>query len=91
MFGDAYFYPSVPLDIHYSLDDNQISGVYRGNLLKPNETVNEPTITWKSNNKDDLWTLLLTTPDGNFTDQELEYCHWFMYVYIFLFLFKNNY
>ncbi|KAF7988562.1 hypothetical protein HCN44_001135 [Aphidius gifuensis] len=78
LFGDAYFYPTVPLDIHYDIDDDKIGVVYRGNFLKPNETKNEPTITWESNNKDDLWTLLLTTPDGNFTDKELEYCHWFI-------------
>lgn len=79
LFGDAYFYPTIPLDIQYDFgDDEKVAVVHRGNLLKPSEAKNEPIVKWNSPNKDDLWCLLLTTPDGNFTDRELEYCHWFM-------------
>lgn len=27
---------------------------------------------------DTLWTLVLTNPDGHFTDNEKEYVHWFV-------------
>lgn len=27
-------------------------------------------------NKDSLWTLVLTNPDGNLTEQNKEYVHW---------------
>lgn len=27
---------------------------------------------------DTLWTLVLTNPDGHFTENDKEYCHWFV-------------
>ncbi|KAK0088996.1 hypothetical protein PV325_009879 [Microctonus aethiopoides] len=78
LFGDAYFHPVLPLDIKYDFgDEEKIATVHRGNILLPSETTNPPTITYDAE-PDTLWTLLLTTPDGNFSDRKFEYCHWFI-------------
>ncbi|CAG5082852.1 Similar to Mrpl38: 39S ribosomal protein L38 [Cotesia congregata] len=77
LFGDAYFYPSLPMDIKYDNNDEFIPTVHRGNLLKASDTQQVPKINYKAA-PDSLWTLLLTTPDANFTSRELEYCHWFI-------------
>lgn len=37
LFGDAYFYPRVMLDIEYVQKDNSVVPVYRGNIIKPRE------------------------------------------------------
>lgn len=80
LFGDAYFHPILPLDIKYDFgNEEKIATVHRGNILLPSETTNPPTITYDAE-PDTLWTLLLTTPDGNFSDRKFEYCHWFMLV-----------
>lgn len=77
LYGDAYFMPIVPLDISYQLEDDKLIRVYNGNVIKPNEASNAPNI--KYNAKDgSLWTLIMTTPDGNLTSADNEYCHWFI-------------
>lgn len=77
LFGDAYFYPSLPMDIKYDNNNDFIPTAHRGNLIKASETQQAPKINYEAA-PDSLWTLLLTTPDANFTSRELEYCHWFM-------------
>ena len=38
LFGDyAYFYPVIDLVTEYSFDDEMISPIYFGNLMKPKE------------------------------------------------------
>lgn len=37
LFGDAYFYPRIMLDIEYVQKDDTIVPVYRGNIVKPRE------------------------------------------------------
>ncbi|XP_015127237.1 39S ribosomal protein L38, mitochondrial [Diachasma alloeum] len=76
LYGDAYFYPTIPLEINYEVNEETIATVHRGNLLKPNEVKNIPFVKYTAE-PSSLWTLLLTTPDGNLTNRELEYCHWF--------------
>lgn len=76
LYGDAYFIPRVPLNVGYNLEDSLIP-VYYGNVIKPNEAQRAPEVTFESNNND-LWTLILTNPDGHFTKQDSEYVHWFM-------------
>lgn len=76
LFGDAYFIPRVPIDVQYQQKDCLIP-VYFGNVIKPTEAVNAPTIAYESD-KQSLWTLILTNPDGHFTKQDSEYVHWFM-------------
>ncbi|CAG9763136.1 unnamed protein product [Ceutorhynchus assimilis] len=72
LFGDAYFYPQVPLNILY--DTNQ---VYYGNIIKPEDASQTPQVTFDSDN-DSFWTLIMTNPDGHFSNNDKEYVHWFV-------------
>ncbi|XP_066601272.1 large ribosomal subunit protein mL38 [Prorops nasuta] len=78
LYGDAYFFPVLPLSIQYSIDaENLFAPVYTGNILKSCEAVDKPIIDYCSDSNS-LWTLLMTTPDANFSDPNAEYCHWFI-------------
>ena len=78
LYEDGYFYPVVPLTIDYDFGDKDVlARVYTGNVIKPNEAQKAPSISYETD-PNSLWTLLLTTPDGNFSDPDFEYCHWFM-------------
>ena len=48
----------------------------RGNVIKPKEATTEPYVHYECPENDSLWTLLLTNPDGHFTDNSSEYLHW---------------
>ena len=48
----------------------------RGNVIKPKEATTEPYVHYECPENDFLWTLLLTNPDGHFTDNSSEYLHW---------------
>ncbi|KAL1518207.1 hypothetical protein ABEB36_001868 [Hypothenemus hampei] len=76
LFGDAYFEPQVPLRISY-ISGNLVHPVYFGNFLRPDDAQTKPQVTFDSD-KDSLWSLVLTNPDGHFTDNEKEYVHWFV-------------
>ncbi|XP_019871903.2 39S ribosomal protein L38, mitochondrial [Aethina tumida] len=76
LYGDAYFYPRVPLGVYYTHNDLQ-HPVYYGNVIKPQEASSKPEIKYESDDKT-LWTLVLTNPDGHFTEQDKEYVHWFV-------------
>ncbi|KAJ8896851.1 hypothetical protein PR048_002197 [Dryococelus australis] len=39
LFGDAYFYPQVMLDIYYKQDEDLYMKVHRGNVVKPSEVL----------------------------------------------------
>lgn len=60
--------------------------VYNGNTLKPTHAKNAPIVSFDAAKKlvagqsdgDTLWTLVLTNPDGHFTEGEKEYVHWFV-------------
>lgn len=75
LFGDAYFYPRLPLDIAYHQGEDLYAPVFSGNLLKPAEVLKEPIVQFKSD-PDALWTLVLTNPDGHLTKENSEYVHW---------------
>lgn len=77
LYGDAYFMPIVPLDISYELEDDKLARVYNGNVIKPSEAANAPNVEYNAENGS-LWTLIMTTPDGNMTSADNEYCHWFI-------------
>ncbi|KAL2714158.1 hypothetical protein V1478_016715 [Vespula squamosa] len=78
LYKDAFFYPVIQLQIDYDFgSEDKLARVYNGNVIKPNETKDQPTIKYDANS-DTLWTLLMTTPDGNFTKSNSEYCHWFI-------------
>lgn len=76
LFGDAYFYPRVPLNIAYDVGDGKLP-VYFGNTVKPSQAKSKPDVSFESDDNT-LWTLVLTNPDGHFTQPESEYVHWFM-------------
>ncbi len=78
LFEDGYFYPVVPLFIDYDFGDKELlARVHSGNFISSCQAEKAPTVTYKAE-PDTLWTLLLTTPDCNFTNPENEYCHWFV-------------
>ncbi|CAL1687249.1 unnamed protein product [Lasius platythorax] len=77
LYGDAYFMPTVPLDVSYELEDDKLAGVYNGNVIKPSEASNAPNVEYNAQDES-LWTLIMTTPDGNLTNADNEYCHWFI-------------
>lgn len=76
LFGDAYFYPRVPLNVIFELENGDLP-VYYGNVVKPKDAEKKPKVTYESD-ENTLWTLILTNPDGHFTEQDKEYVHWFV-------------
>ncbi|RZF47587.1 hypothetical protein LSTR_LSTR012209 [Laodelphax striatellus] len=76
LFGDAYFYPQVPLDISFRHGDS-IVPVFRGNDVKPSQATQAPEVIYEAD-PDSLWTLILTNPDGHLTKENSEYVHWFV-------------
>lgn len=76
LFGDAYFNPRVPLKVIFQTK-NEYLPVYYGNTIKPADAKEKPIINYESN-ENNLWTLILTNPDGHLTKQNSEYVHWFV-------------
>lgn len=77
LYGDAYFMPTVPLDVSYELKSDKMVTAYTGNVIKPSEASKAPNVKYDAE-EESLWTLLMTTPDGNLTCPDNEYCHWFV-------------
>ncbi|XP_029709603.2 large ribosomal subunit protein mL38 [Aedes albopictus] len=88
LYGSAYFVPRVHLQIAFNNGD-VASPVYYGNVLKPSEASAEPTVQFEASFNfrgtageaqvgDSWWTLVLTNPDGHFSEHDKEYCHWFV-------------
>lgn len=75
LFGGAYFMPVVQLEIDYALDNGKLARVYNGNVIKPKEADKLPTVRYEAE-AGTLWTLAMTTPDGNMHNADNEYCHW---------------
>nr|XP_023011509.1 39S ribosomal protein L38, mitochondrial-like [Leptinotarsa decemlineata] len=76
LFGDAYFYNRVPLSVTYDKDDGKIPVCF-GNIIKPIETSKKPCVTYECEDNT-FWSLILTNPDGHFTESDSEYIHWFV-------------
>ena len=53
---------------------------FSGNIVKPKEATTCPKVTFESpqieSEPTPLWTLVMTNPDGHFTDENSEYLHW---------------
>lgn len=77
LYGDAFFLPVVPLDINYRVGDDTFIKVYNGNVVKSAEANQLPNIEYKAE-KESLWTLVMSTPDGNLENSDNEYCHLFL-------------
>lgn len=79
LFGDAYFIPRVNLQVFFEQPFDYSCPVFYGNIIKPSDAKEKPIIEYDAS-KDDLYTLVLTNPDGNFTEEDKEYVHLFMWV-----------
>lgn len=77
LYGNAYFMPTVPLDVSYELENDKAVRAYTGNVIKPSEASKAPAVGYDAEDGS-LWTLIMTTPDGNLTRADNEYCHWFV-------------
>ncbi|XP_058830231.1 large ribosomal subunit protein mL38 [Topomyia yanbarensis] len=90
LFGAAYFVPRINLKIAFQNGDSA-SPVYYGNVVKPAEANRQPEVhfdhtfdfkdrlgTGAESSGTSLWTLVLTNPDGHFSENDKEYCHWFV-------------
>ncbi|NXX43088.1 RM38 protein, partial [Tricholaema leucomelas] len=75
LFRGAVFTPRVALRVEYSQEDEYLVPVYYGNMVTPSEASSAPAVSYEAD-KDSLWTLLLTNPDGHLRDTESEYLHW---------------
>ncbi|CRK93170.1 CLUMA_CG006531, isoform A [Clunio marinus] len=85
LFGKyAYFTPRLALDIKFKQSDDTYFPVYYGNRLKPSDAVNPPTVNFNhefnvhglDSKGKSFFTLVLTNPDGHFTQENKEYIHW---------------
>ena len=45
-------------------------------MIKPTEANSTPTILFESEEDDCYWTLVMSNPDGHFTEDNCEYLHW---------------
>lgn len=77
LFHHGIFTPRVMIDISYDYDDETVSPVHRGNIILPSEATKAPEVVFESK-PDDLWTLILTNPDGHLSEENSEYIHWFI-------------
>ncbi|XP_053612666.1 large ribosomal subunit protein mL38 [Plodia interpunctella] len=75
LYGEGYFIPFMNLDIQYNLKNDLFLPVCCGNVIKPAEALEYPTVSYESDG-DSLWTLALTSLDGHLTEGEKEYLHW---------------
>lgn len=90
LFGSAFFVPRVDLQITFSSAAGDVAHpVYYGNVLKPSEAGAEPNVQFDASFdfratagatkvEDTWWSLVLTNPDGHFSEEDKEYCHWFV-------------
>ena len=45
LFRHGYFDPCVELEVAYSLDNDMMAPVYRGNMIKPSEAAAAPEVS----------------------------------------------
>ncbi|CAG5114782.1 unnamed protein product [Candidula unifasciata] len=75
LFDGAHFHPIVPLSVSFDYDEEFITPVYYGNVIPAAETAVKPFVSYESA-EDNLWTLVMTSPDGNLEDHNKELLHW---------------
>ncbi|CAH1779395.1 unnamed protein product, partial [Owenia fusiformis] len=74
LFGYAYFSPVKPLAVTYNGDSNESVPVYTGNVLTPSQARDPPIVNFEADPAD-LYTLVLSNPDGNLIDPSKETLH----------------
>lgn len=88
LYGAAYFVPRVELKVAFNNGETS-SPVYYGNVIKPSEATEEPTVEFdhsfnykaeKTSGKTETtwWSVVLSNPDGHLSEDDKEYCHWFI-------------
>ena len=45
-------------------------------MIKPSEAVSQPALSFKNDEESCFYTLVMSNPDGHFTDDNAEYLHW---------------
>lgn len=75
LYGEGYFIPHLNLEVFYDLKNESVLPVCTGNVIKPAEALEPPTVAYESDGNT-LWTLALTNLDGNLTENDKEYAHW---------------
>lgn len=75
LFGGAFFYPQVDLEVSYDISEEDEVPVFHGNLIEPSQTSRVPNVHYEVDG-DSLWTLLMTAPDSHLQDNNAEYLHW---------------
>lgn len=75
LFGEGYFIPYLNLEIHYDLGSDSVLPVCTGNVIKPAEAKDAPSVYYETDGNS-LWTLALTNLDGHLTKSDKEYVHW---------------
>lgn len=75
LYGEGYFIPYLDLFITYDLKNGSSLPVYSGNVIKPAEALEAPVVFYESDGNT-LWTLTLTSLDGNLSENEKECVHW---------------
>ncbi|CAG9129207.1 unnamed protein product [Plutella xylostella] len=75
LYGEGYFLPLLNLEVLYDLKDGSCLPVYTGNVIKPLEAKEVPTVLFEADGND-MWTLALTSLDGHLTESDKEYVHW---------------
>lgn len=64
------------LNVTYNIESGALP-VYHGNILKPLDAKEKPTVSYQSD-ENIFWSLILTNPDGHLTKEDSEYVHWFV-------------
>lgn len=75
LFGVAFFYNTTPLYICYDYDEEFVTPVYYGNKIAPSEAALPPFVEYESPS-DALWTLVMSSPDGDLQHNDKECLHW---------------
>ncbi|XP_049868053.1 39S ribosomal protein L38, mitochondrial [Pectinophora gossypiella] len=75
LYGEGFFIPYLNLDVFYDLKNDSVLPVCSGNVIKPAEALEQPTVAYESDGNT-LWTLAFTNLDGNLKENNKEYVHW---------------
>ncbi|ESO83087.1 hypothetical protein LOTGIDRAFT_134046, partial [Lottia gigantea] len=75
LFNHCFFHPKFFMDITYNITDSRYMPIYMGNAVAPFEARSAPNVSYECD-PDSLYTLILTSPDGNLQNNNTEFLHW---------------
>ncbi|XP_040568021.1 large ribosomal subunit protein mL38 [Lepeophtheirus salmonis] len=75
LFPGKFFKPNTMLRVEFPIGDDKSHclPVYRGNIVKPSQASIQPKVSFSGTK---YYTLVMSTPDGHFEDENQEYVHW---------------